>query len=297
MAEKGEGMMIGDPSCAWVRDWLPLLAGDSEDISGEGCDLGAEDRRLMESHLDRCESCRRHRASLEGALSILGAAAIESPVDPLTPSVWLSLEEEIRVHQGKERSRWAVVVQSVCPRSIHAAAERLSRSWQEIRDQLPFQIAWVRDSAWELLEARSRLPRLDSALGPVRSTFVPRLALGSAMACLVFLIVAPLVHRRQVQAEVQIAANAAPLPAVHTAPFEPTLSSEVNGEPEAESSPVESLAQADLPPPATEAQPPALRGPGASAKASAAASSPSSRYDLEYGIPMPRDSRGGKPAY
>ena len=50
-AAGGQGWLIGakarpraDPSCQWVRDRLPLLAGDGELISGEGGDLDAEDR-------------------------------------------------------------------------------------------------------------------------------------------------------------------------------------------------------------------------------------------------------------
>ena len=53
MADKGASMTTDKLSCEWVRDWLPLLAGDGERVAGESGDVSAEDRRLLESHLGR----------------------------------------------------------------------------------------------------------------------------------------------------------------------------------------------------------------------------------------------------
>jgi hypothetical protein len=303
MAEKGESMMMGDPSCAWVRDWLPLLAGDGEDVPSEGGDLGVEDRLRMERHLGLCRSCRGHRAALEGALSILGAVAVETPVGPAAHSVWPGLEGRIRKHRGRDRAAWTAILRAACPRGIRSGADRLGRGWEEIRGQLPFQIAWARDSAREILEARTGMigpvpalqqtPRVDAAF--------PRLALGLGVAALMCLMVVPVVQLRQTQAEAQIAAGATPLPGVRVEPIEPSEAAVLESEPKPR--PVESLAQAD-PPPAVEVQAPVAApapapapAPGAAAKASTAAASPTARYDLEYGIPMPHDSRGVKPAY
>jgi len=213
MAEKGGSMTIGDPSCAWVRDWLPLLAGDGEEVSGEGGDLGVEDRRRIERHLGGCAPCRRHRAALEGALSILGAVAFAPPVEPAAGSVWPALEGRIRRHHERERPVWMAALRAACPAGVRSAADRIGRGWEEIRGQLPFRAAWAWDSAGEFLETRLRglalrpvLPQAD-----LNAVFT-RLAFSLGVAFLVFLVVAPTAHHRQTRAEAQIAANAVPLP-------------------------------------------------------------------------------------
>ena len=228
MAEKGESMM-GDLSCAWVRDWLPLLVGDGEEIAGDEGDLGIEDRRRMERHLIRCASCRRHRAALEDALSVLGAVAAEPPVGPGDGSVWPALEGRICGHRKRGRVTWASALLAACPQAIRGATDRLGRGWEEIRGQLPFRIAWAKDSAREFVEARARvmgsIPMLRQA--PPLGGAIPRLALGLSLAVLAALAIVPLVHRRQARAEAQIAANAAPLPGVDVAPREPLELSEI----------------------------------------------------------------------
>jgi hypothetical protein len=299
MADKGESMMMGNPSCEWVRDWLPLLAGDGEEISGEDGDLSVEDRRRMERHLGECTSCRQHRAALAGALSILGAIAAEPPVGPDTGSVWPGLEGRIRRHHERERSRWMGALRASCPQGLRVTADRLYRGWGEIRSQFPFQMAWARDSVREFLDARLRVLKPDPVLGrdfPLRGAF-PRLAFGLGLAFLALLIIVPLVHRRQSRAEAQIAANAAPIPGANIPPAELQDEPQVaSNAPEADPRPADSLAQAD-PPPAADA-PAAGQGQGAAARPSAAASpTPPYYFDLEHGIPMPPDSRGGKPAY
>jgi hypothetical protein len=296
MADNGEGMMMGDLSCAQVRDWLPLLVGDGEEIAGDEGDLGVEDRRRTEGHLIRCASCRRHRVALEEALSVLGAVAAEPPVGPGDGSLWLALEGRVRGRQGRDRVAWASALLAACPRAIRVAADRLGRGWEEARGQLPFRMAWTKDSARDFLEARLRLvgsvPRLCRV--PAFGGAVPGLAMALGLALLVGLAVVPMAYRRQARAEAQIAANASPLPAVEVAPREPLGPSEMAElDTEIEVRTGDAVAQAD-PPPAAKVQA-AGRSQGAASRSAAAAPSP--RYDLEYGIPMPPDSRVGKPAY
>lgn len=78
---------MGNEHCRWVRDRLPLLAGD---------DLGVEDRRGVERHLIGCLGCRGHRRSFDGALLALRSVALTSPVRPDASSLWPGLARQIR---------------------------------------------------------------------------------------------------------------------------------------------------------------------------------------------------------
>ena len=78
---------MGNPPCKWVRDRLPLLAGDEL--------VGAE-RRRVERHLIGCPRCRAHRVALGHALEVLHAAAAESPTGAGVPSLWPALARQIR---------------------------------------------------------------------------------------------------------------------------------------------------------------------------------------------------------
>jgi hypothetical protein len=107
-----------------------------------------------------------------------------------------------------------------------------------------------------------------------------------------------MVHRRQVQAEAQIATNAAPIP------NDEILSGELVDEPEdadratGTGLPVrasDTLAQADRVQTAETST--AGQSAGPSAKPPATVASPRLDFDLEQGIPMPPDARGSKPAY
>ena len=74
-------------SCGWVRDRLPLLAGD---------DLLGDDRRHAQRHLLGCPSCRHRLAALRETLAVLQGAAAISPSRPDAPSIWPDLDRQIR---------------------------------------------------------------------------------------------------------------------------------------------------------------------------------------------------------
>lgn len=78
---------MGERSCAWVRDRLPLLAGD---------ELAAPERPEVRRHLLGCPSCRARLERVEAALRVLRLAAVESPVSADGPSVWPELSRQIR---------------------------------------------------------------------------------------------------------------------------------------------------------------------------------------------------------
>ena len=83
-----------NPRCRWVRDRLPLLAGD---------DLVGPDRRRVESHLVGCPECRRHRVALGHALRALETASASSPARPDAPSLWPDLARQIRESRRPHR--------------------------------------------------------------------------------------------------------------------------------------------------------------------------------------------------
>ena len=83
-----------NPRCSWVRDRLPLLAGD---------DLVGPDRRRVESHLVGCPECRRHRVALGHALRALETASVSSPARPDAPSLWPDLARQIRESRRPRR--------------------------------------------------------------------------------------------------------------------------------------------------------------------------------------------------
>jgi len=78
---------MGNPSCKWVRDRLPLLAG---------AELWGLDLRRVERHLIGCPKCRHQRTSMDQALEVLHIASAESPTQPDSPSLWPGLARQIR---------------------------------------------------------------------------------------------------------------------------------------------------------------------------------------------------------
>src|SRR5262245_24443614 len=78
---------MGNPRCKWVRDRLPLLAGE---------ELRGLDLRKVERHLIGCPKCRRHRVSMDEALSVLHTASAHSPAPHNAPSLWPELARQIR---------------------------------------------------------------------------------------------------------------------------------------------------------------------------------------------------------
>lgn len=78
---------MGNAQCKWVRDRLPLLAGD---------DLVGSERRRVERHLIGCPHCRGRKEALHSAFEVLQAAAEEPAVNPGAPSLWPALARQIR---------------------------------------------------------------------------------------------------------------------------------------------------------------------------------------------------------
>lgn len=78
---------MGNPHCKWVRDRLPLLAGE---------ELKGLDRRWVERHLIGCPKCRQHRLGLDQTIQVLQTAAATSPAHADAPSLWPALERQIR---------------------------------------------------------------------------------------------------------------------------------------------------------------------------------------------------------
>ena len=301
MVNHRKGTMMGTASCEWVRQWLPLLVEDADETRGDGDDLSCADRHQIVLHIDACKPCREYRASLEAALSLLAAGAAEPPVEPgFSASIWPNLEMRIQRHHERSESKWLQWLWSVWPIGFRVALERLSRGCGRLRGEVPLQLAWLEDSLDEALEAR--LTKLTSHLGMGSESALrgPLLRLGYslAVALLLALVVMPMVHRRQVQAEAQIAANAAPIP------NDEILSDELVDEPEVADRatgtglPVhasDTLAQADRVQTAEAST--AGQSAGPSAKPPVTVASPRLDFDLEQGIPMPPDARGSKPAY
>jgi hypothetical protein len=299
MVNNHKGTMMGTASCEWVRQWLPLLVEDADETRGDGDDLSCADRHQIALHTDACKPCREYRASLEAALSLLAAGAAEPPVEPeFGASIWPKLEMRIQRHHDRSESRWLQRLWSVWPSGFRVAVERLSYGCGRLRGEVPLQVAWLRDSLDEALEAR--LTKLTPRLGmdpesPLRGPLF-RLGYSLAVALLLALVVMPMVHRRQVQAEAQIAANAAPIPSDEIPSDE--LVDELDDTDRDIGSPVhvsDTLAQADRVQPAEASI--AGQSAGPSTKTPVTVASPRLDFDLEQGIPMPPDARGSKPAY
>ncbi len=85
---------MSNPRCRWVRDRLPLLAGD---------DLVGPDRRRVESHMVGCPECRCHRVALGHALLALKTALASSPAQSDAPSLWPDLARQIRESRRPHR--------------------------------------------------------------------------------------------------------------------------------------------------------------------------------------------------
>ena len=220
MADNGKGTIMSRPSCEWVHQRLPLLVGDGDGLTGEGSDLDAADRDRIERHLVDCAPCRERRAELEQTIAILGLAAEQPAPEPDTLSVWPMLEQRIRQHHAEQsRSRWRRIVRAICPQVIRNAVDRLDRSWGHLPGELPLRLAWAGDSFYDWMSGCSPLARSGEALDLGLSwTATPRLGLGLgvAMAVAVVLLVVAMADRQRFHAEIQIAANTAPIPMLET---------------------------------------------------------------------------------
>lgn len=93
---------MGDPRCKWVRDRLPLLAGD---------ELFGTERRRVERHLIGCARCRDHRSALANALEVLHAASGEAPARPDAPTLWPALARQIQEsRRPAATARWTHIL-------------------------------------------------------------------------------------------------------------------------------------------------------------------------------------------
>lgn len=291
-------------TCEWVRQRLPLLAGDEEASTGERRDLDAADRDRIEHHLDGCPACRKRRQDLGDVLSILAAAASEPPAGPEALSVSSAVARRLEGEQPGRPSRWSRIAR-VFGLRVEPAPDRAS-GLGRLRGELPLQLAWVADSLGEVFSGRSGSWRFglpgERAVPFRRLSLEARFGLGLAAIALA-MAAYTLIERRHFQAEARIALNARPVPRVDLAARNPA------GEPAVEASsdeaappPVGMLAQADPPSaadPALANSPAAARPAAAVASPAAVAATPAPRYDfdLEQGTPMPLESRGGRLAY
>jgi hypothetical protein len=301
MVNHHKGTMMGSASCAWVRQWLPLLVEDADVARGDGDDLSCADRHQIALHIEACKPCREYRASLEAALLLLAAGAAEPPVEPeFGASIWPKLEMRIQRHHDRSESKWLQRLWNVWPSRSRVAVERLSRGCGRLRGEAPLQVAWLRDSLDEAL--KTRLTKLTRHFGmdpesPLCGSLL-RLGCSLGVALILALGLMPMIHRRQVQAEAQIAANTAPVPSDEISSNE--LADERDDVDRTISAPVhvsETLAQTDRVQPVEPSAAGQSGGPSPSAKSSVTAASPRFDFDLEQGIPMPSDARGSKPAY
>jgi hypothetical protein len=308
MVNKGKGVKMGRAGCEWVRLRLPLLVGDSAGVSREEGDLHSEERARIEHHLAHCTPCREHRAGLEQGMAMLGVAAAEPWAGPGTPSLWPALAERIQRHHDRVRPRWSRFLQALCPERIRVVTDRVRRGYDNVRAELPLQLAWTRDSLKERAERGLGRESVQTRLDPGRSLRVlsPRLVLGASLTAVISLLVAlTLVHRQRSLAEAQIVVNATPA-MVPQAPLpEPRQESRdviTATLPVTHSSASDSLAQADStspakPPGSGSSLPAKVAGTATAAATSMPTSSPQYDFDLEHGTPMPPETRGGKPAY
>ena len=301
MGNNRKGTMMGTASCEWVRQRLPLLVEDADETHGEGDDLSCADRHRIELHTDACNPCRQYRASLNGTLSLLAAGAAEPPIEPdSAASIWPALEMRIERHHERTESRWLQWFWSVWPTGLRTAVERFCRGCGRLHGEIPLQIAWLQDSLDETLETRLARLTLHLGMGSESALRGPLVRLGCslAVALVLALIVMPAVHHRQVQDEVQIAANAAPIPEDEIPSDDLLDKPEDADRATGTGSPVhasDTLAQVDrLPVNETSTS---GQSPAPSARPSVTPTSPRFDFDLEQGIPMPPDAHGGKPAY
>lgn len=282
------------------------MAADAGSTTERDGDLSRDDRLSIEDHLDACGDCRRRRSALVRSMSLLSAAATESPIEPHAPSLWQGVAARIEAAEASQPSIWSRVSRALLPASTRTVADRAIGRLDRIRGGLPLQLAWMRDSIGHDLpdllrtaldrDARSSVRLGDRIFGSLTSPA----GLGAVAAATVFVVAASLVHRSATEAEARIAAESRPIPielqavplVIAPARAEAASAGESRSQ-DSESSPStepEALAQVSTP-----SSPASGSAPTSNASKSAAVR----RYDhdLEYGIPMPPDARIAKPAY
>jgi hypothetical protein len=280
MANNSMETTKGDAGCGWVKARLPLWVGDRASPTNpieEGGELTVLECRKIERHLDQCVACGRYRSDLEGALGVLAAVAVESPVEPDAPSLWPLLRRRIesshRVPAAHGRRTaggfWGVWV----------------RILSDFTADLPLRRAWAHD----YLRAMFAIPERRLGLG-----FFFEIGLRSSLAA--SLVVAAIavsgIRREWALAERTIETNASPLLEQESPVSESVIQQrpEPGGfdGPEAQAE----LAQAEI----TRAVD--VSGSGGSSTSEPRPAPPARYgYDLEHGIPMPPDARESKPVY
>ena len=297
---------MGRPSCEFVRPLLPLLVDEEgEALFGEGVDQSFLDREQIERHLETCPDCRQYRSSLQDAVSILTAAAVEMPAQPALDSLWPELKQRISRQQAQPLPARLRLWQALCPDSIRNAVDRLGATYSRLLSELPLQLAWTRDSIQEAIgqaifwrQAKLKSPSGLSESG-LRGSF--RFGFSVAIVGTIALFLVMIAHRPETQRKPKIVSNPTPIAASQ---IEPVAATEFS-EDVVISAPVSTTTRArDALSMAGPVSPPSASTPGRSTAAQTAttatiseASAPQYDFDLEHGTPMPPETRPRKPAY
>jgi hypothetical protein len=217
----------------------------------------------------------------------------------------------MRQYGGQSQAGWIRLRRLIWARISVVLAGRQRGDYRHLRSTLPLQIAWVRDTLGDYLMRRIQpaFAKLNLDLTLSFRWRVPRLHVGVCVGIVglaVFLIVSGTVHHR-FTAEAQIAANAAPIPAVAALPVPVVAETELSMTEERtndETTTRQELTQDEeikLSNPASVTQVTSVKSPAAVVPTGTVspAAVPVSRYDfdLEHGTPMLPETRGSKPAY
>jgi hypothetical protein len=313
MAEVGKGTMMSETSCEWVREWLPLLASDVDAVSADQVELSTEERSRIEHHLSKCELCRKQRMAFDQMGLILSIAAVNDGVPADMLSVWPQLERRMQQHANRSSTHWLRIRRLVWTRMSALLIGQPRGEYGHLQSGFPLQIAWIRDTLGDFLVRRVQ-PAVSRMSYGLALSFQPtalglRLGAGLAIAGLVIFLTAASIAHHHSKAAAQIAANAAPIPALASPLTETSAETEfsmteVRTTDEVSIQP--GLAQAEKIEAAetisiTQAVSPRLPAPVPSTPTVGPTAPPASvsRYDfdLEHGTPMPPETRGGKPAY
>jgi hypothetical protein len=216
---------------------------------------------------------------LEQALGALAIAANDLPVLSEAPSLWPLLERQIANHDAYASGR--------CPQAVDAPAGRSTQNLGNLDSARPLRQAWMRDTLREVLAGRNQRKS--------ESTRLPELVWKLSVAAAVLVMLTGIVRARwqwktaqsTILANSVRLANPVPVPVVIDEQLPPeTVDQDANDVAATQ------LAEAE---PSRPIEAPAL---GTDAVAAPKPSPPTRfGFDLEHGIPMPRDTRDAKPVY
>jgi hypothetical protein len=310
-------------TCDWTRPRLPLYVGmgvesepgPSSASTAERGDLSRADRLRIEEHLDACGDCRKRRSALARATGARLAAANEAPVVPHARSRWGAVAARIEASEAAPPSFWSRLSQAALPASARSLTDRAARRLDRLRDGLPLQFAWVRDTIQHDLPDRLRTvldrdARSARRLGGwIIDLSASPAGLTAAAAVAVFITASTWAHRWETASQARTLAVSAPIPIeLQTVPLVlapprvelPTVVDDAwrADEPKPSASTELEIAQSSAPlqppPPPSPVPVPVPVPVPAPAKPTAVRHYD---HDLEYGVPMPPDSRIAKPAY